>query len=643
MTGLPLIRTEYWNLSIPGTVRSGSTTHGESLTDVESYLLPLGLSATSSLYTPGVADGLTVTATPQQPGVTVSPGVALDVTGHVIVLAVDGFAVIDPTVDPSQLVNVPTVPVPAAGVTVDSTGLTGDLRLTLTWAEVVEQGQLSNAPVLVHAPWLRLLPPGNVPADGEQVVLAGVTLDATGNVTGLSAASRVPVGLSASRLQIRRPRAAAGPPLSVDQFAAAEFTSGDDGGLTLDLTPAGGPLRVLAVDDAATTLSLLPGGGTVGIGLGSGPAMRILHAEGSEIHSGGPGGGFSFANRDTRVFVEQPTVGERWAWYAQGGQARLWSGEDRLSIDLHAEGGGLDVPRRMRVRQGNDASAGIWFFQSQQVQADRAFVGMADDNSVGFWGNTGAQWGLRMDTTSGNVGIGTASPSAKLDVQTPAGFAISGSGGPGFLGIGGGFFGRGPIGVLAQGTSTGIVASGGSVGISASSNGTAGQFQGNVTITGKLSKPGGGFTIDHPLDPENRYLSHSSVESPEMLNVYRGTVTTDHEGAATVELPGYMEPLNREFSYHLTVVGDFARAVVSAPVRDGRFGVRTDRPETTVCWLILGARADPWAEANPIEVEGEKPAAERNLFLHPELYSQPVTRGLLHSQYPGGFDPETEP
>jgi hypothetical protein len=77
----------------------------------------------------------------------------------------------------------------------------------------------------------------------------------------------------------------------------------------------------------------------------------------------------------------------------------------------------MDVTGRIRLRQGVFASAGLWLFQTTP-NADRAFVGMATDTQVGFWGNTGAQWGLVMDITTGNVGMGiqTAAPAAKLDV-----------------------------------------------------------------------------------------------------------------------------------------------------------------------------------------------------------------------------------
>ena len=43
--------------------------------------------------------------------------------------------------------------------------------------------------------------------------------------------------------------------------------------------------------------------------------------------------------------------------------------------------------------------------------------------------------------------------------------------------------------------------------------GKAGLFHGDVQVNGVLSKAGGSFKIDHPLDPENKYLAHSFVES----------------------------------------------------------------------------------------------------------------------------------
>lgn len=62
--------------------------------------------------------------------------------------------------------------------------------------------------------------------------------------------------------------------------------------------------------------------------------------------------------------------------------------------------------------------------------------------------------------------------------------------------------------------------------------GFAGFFLGDVDVDGDLSKAGGSFKIDHPLDPANKYLYHSFVESPDMMNIYNGNVTTDAEGKA---------------------------------------------------------------------------------------------------------------
>ena len=94
---------------------------------------------------------------------------------------------------------------------------------------------------------------------------------------------------------------------------------------------------------------------------------------------------------------------------------------------------------------------------------------------------------------------------------------------------------------------------------------TAAVIIGAVDIYGNLYKSGGAFKIDHPVDPENKYLVHSFVESPDMKNVYDGTVVTDGSGYATVAMPEYFEALNRDFRYQLTVVGpQFAQAIVAS-------------------------------------------------------------------------------
>ena len=67
-----------------------------------------------------------------------------------------------------------------------------------------------------------------------------------------------------------------------------------------------------------------------------------------------------------------------------------------------------------------------------------------------------------------------------------------------------------------------------------------GFYAGNLNVTGKLTKGSGSFKIDHPLDPANKYLSHSFVESPDMMNVYNGNITTDRHGLATVNFAGLL-------------------------------------------------------------------------------------------------------
>ena len=139
----------------------------------------------------------------------------------------------------------------------------------------------------------------------------------------------------------------------------------------------------------------------------------------------------------------------------------------------------------------------------------------------------------------------------------------------------------------------------------------AGFFQGDVHVNGVLTKAAGSFRIDHPLDPEHKYLSHSFVESPDMMNIYNGNITTDKSGYATVTLPNYFDALNRDFRYQLTVVGEFAQAIVASKISGNSFRIRTDKPNVEVSWQVTGVRKDKFAEENRIKVESDKPKVGR--------------------------------
>ena len=172
------------------------------------------------------------------------------------------------------------------------------------------------------------------------------------------------------------------------------------------------------------------------------------------------------------------------------------------------------------------------------------------------------------------------------------------------------------------------------------SSGYAGYFDGRVHVTGNLSKGGGSFKIDHPLDPENKYLSHSFVESPDMMNVYNGNVILDENGEAWVELPEWFETLNRDFRYQLTCIGGFAPVYIAEKIAGNRFKIAGGKPGMEVSWQVTGIRQDPWANAHRIPVEEEKPAEERGYYLHPELYSQPKSKNVIYGRHPGLWEQE---
>jgi hypothetical protein len=184
-------------------------------------------------------------------------------------------------------------------------------------------------------------------------------------------------------------------------------------------------------------------------------------------------------------------------------------------------------------------------------------------------------------------------------------------------------------------TGTGLLGIGGTIGVlgfTANPSGLAGLFIGNVHVQGTLSKSAGSFRIDHPLDPANKYLQHSFVESPDMKNVYDGVVTTNARGFATVTLPRYFEALNRSFRYQLTSLSGLQNVAVAKEIANNRFVVQSEKPGSRVSWQVTGIRKDRYANAHRIQPELAKPAAERGRYLSPELYGKPAALGLPERQ-----------
>jgi hypothetical protein len=172
-----------------------------------------------------------------------------------------------------------------------------------------------------------------------------------------------------------------------------------------------------------------------------------------------------------------------------------------------------------------------------------------------------------------------------------------------------------------------------------SPNSWAGYFAGDVNMTNDLNVVNTisaftatagikAFTIDHPLDPKNKILRHSSVESADMMNIYNGNVTTNASGKATVTLPSYFEALNKDYKYQLTVVdqNQFAQVRISKKIAGNQFEIMTDKPNVEISWQVAGVRHDAAAEKFRIIVEENKAVQSTGKYIWPQAFEDGQTQ-----------------
>jgi hypothetical protein len=267
------------------------------------------------------------------------------------------------------------------------------------------------------------------------------------------------------------------------------------------------------------------------------------------------------------------------------------------------------------------------------------------DNGAGVTGQSESSYGVWGDSQSSYGVFGNSTNSEGVFGQGTIGVGGSANSGGSY-----GVYGNGPTGVYGTGSTYGVLgesssSSGSGGGFSNSttgdalftynqSGGFAAFFDGNVDVDGKLSKAGGSFKIDHPLDPANKYLYHSFVESPDMKNIYDGVATLDGNGEAVIQMPDWFGVLNRDFRYQLTCIGGFAPVYIAEELANNQFKIGGGRAGMRVSWQITGIRQDAWANANRIPVEEEKEAKLKGFYLHPQLYGAPAEKGISWGRHP---------
>ena len=296
--------------------------------------------------------------------------------------------------------------------------------------------------------------------------------------------------------------------------------------------------------------------------------------------------------------------------------------------------GGSTASERMRITASGLVGIGT-VIPASSLEVDSQSISLT---AISAFGATAAPGSLK----NGSDGL-TSTGGTGDDTNHDTGQAVGGDGVVATAGDADGFGGNGVVGAGGIGAASdgvgGIFNGGNSVaggdGIDAfAGSGYAGYFDGNVLVFGTLSASTKDFKIDHPLDPANKYLVHASVESSEMVNIYSGNITTNEQGEATVSLPSWFEALNTDFRYQLTVLEQFAQAIVARKIQNHEFTVKTSIPNVEVSWQVTGVRHDAFAMANPLVVEEEKDARLRGFYIHPELHGAPAERQIGWARHP---------
>lgn len=130
------------------------------------------------------------------------------------------------------------------------------------------------------------------------------------------------------------------------------------------------------------------------------------------------------------------------------------------------------------------------------------------------------------------------------------------------------------------------------------------KINGNLNVFGSLTKGSGSFVIDDPLDPANKILYHSFVESPESKDIYDGLATLDINGEAHVALPQYFDALNGEVRYQFSALDQpMPNLYLKQEEKNNAFVIAGGVPGGTISWQLSGVRHDAYILKYPVKNE----------------------------------------
>ena len=143
-----------------------------------------------------------------------------------------------------------------------------------------------------------------------------------------------------------------------------------------------------------------------------------------------------------------------------------------------------------------------------------------------------------------------------------------------------------------------------------------GGISNQLDVGGNFSAGGSkAFRIQHPLK-QDMFLKHFCVESPEVLNMYRGNAVLDANGEAIITLPEYFNLININFSYNLTAIGSASPNLhVNKEVEGNSFSVAGGTPGSKISWTIFAERNDQYMQDHPESKQTEVAKTEREMKL----------------------------